>query len=72
MTNVKFQMPNAAFVKLTVFDVLGREVSILVNEQLHAGVYEVNWDAGNHPSGVYFYRMETSAYTETKKMLMVK
>ncbi len=72
MTNVKFQMPNSGFVKLTVFDVLGREVSTLVNEQLQAGVYEVNWDAGNHPSGVYFYRMETSAYTETKKMLMVK
>ncbi len=72
MTNVKFQMPNAAFVKLTVFDILGREVSTLVNEQLEAGTYEVSWDASAYPSGVYFYRIKAESYSETRKMLMIK
>lgn len=58
--------------KLVIYDILGREVTMLVNEKLQPGTYEVEWDAGNSPSGVYFYRLETADYSETKKMLIVK
>ena len=59
-------------VKLIVYDILGREVSVLVNEQLNPGRYEVDFDASNFTSGVYFYRLETEGFTDTKKMLLVK
>ena len=60
------------FVKLIVFDILGREVAILVNEELNPGTYEVDWDASNYPSGVYFYNITTNEFTETKKMILIK
>ncbi|MCI0449377.1 MAG: T9SS type A sorting domain-containing protein [Chlorobi bacterium] len=72
MTNVKFQMPKEGFVKLIVFDALGREIAALVNEELKPGTYEVRWDAANYPSGVYFYRITASDYSHTKKMILVK
>ncbi|MCX7877512.1 MAG: T9SS type A sorting domain-containing protein [Ignavibacteria bacterium] len=71
-TTIKFAMPKAENVKLTIFDILGREVAVLVNEFRTAGVYEVNFDASLHASGVYFYRLETPQFTDTKKMLLVK
>ncbi len=71
-TNIKFQLPNASFVKVTVFDMLGREVETLVNEQLNAGTYKVDWDAAKYSSGVYFYKLEAGNFIETKKMLMIK
>ncbi len=71
-TNIKFQMPNSGFVKLIVFDVLGREISTLVNEEMKPGIYEASWDAANYPSGIYFYRLITDKFTETKKMMLVK
>ena len=57
---------------LKVYDILGREVSTLVNQKQNPGYYEVDWDASIHPSGVYFYRLQTGDYVETKKMLMIK
>lgn len=72
MTNVRFQMPKSGFVKLVIFDVLGREVETLVNEQLKTGTYEVDWNASEFPSGVYFYRLEADGYTDAKKMILVK
>lgn len=72
ITNVKFQMPNEAFVKLTLYDVLGKEAAIIVNEQLKPGTYEVSWDASNYPSGVYFYKMESRDFSDVKKMVLVK
>jgi photosystem II stability/assembly factor-like uncharacterized protein len=71
-TNVKFQIPNAGFVRLIVFDILGREVSTLVNEELKAGTYEVNWGASAYPSDVYFYRLDAGDFSTTKKMLLLK
>jgi photosystem II stability/assembly factor-like uncharacterized protein len=74
MSNVKGQMSN---VKLTVFDVLGKEVKILVNQKLSPGTYEVEFDGSDLPSGVYFYRLDastplSSTYTETNKMVLLK
>ncbi len=56
-TTIKYEMPEAAYVKLIVYDILGREVKILVDEQKDAGSYKVNFDGSNLPSGVYFYRI---------------
>ncbi|MBN1633449.1 MAG: carboxypeptidase regulatory-like domain-containing protein [Ignavibacteria bacterium] len=72
MTNIKFQMSNAGFAKLIVFDLLGRVVAILVNEKLKPGKYEVMFDAENLASGIYFYRLQTDTYTETRRMILVK
>jgi Secretion system C-terminal sorting domain len=72
VTNIEFSLPNSSAVKLVVFDILGKEIGTLINEQLKAGVYKADWNAANHPSGVYFYRLTAGGFTETKKMLLVK
>ncbi len=71
-TKIKFELPNATFVKLTVYDVTGREVETLVNDRLAAGVYEASFDGSRFASGVYFYRMVTDGYSETRKMMLVR
>ena len=71
-TNIKYQIAMNSYAKLTVYDILGKEVVILVNEKLQPGTYEVNWDASNQPSGVYFYKLQAGNYTETKKMILMK
>jgi hypothetical protein len=57
---------------LTVYDVLGREVSLLVSERRDAGVHEVQFDASGLASGVYFYRLLAGSYVDTKKLLLVR
>ena len=59
-------------IKLTVYDVLGRELKILASEEKPAGNYEVEFDGTNLPSGVYFYRIEAGHYTATKKLILLK
>jgi Secretion system C-terminal sorting domain/Domain of unknown function (DUF5122) beta-propeller len=76
-TKIKFDIPlskgaGGIIVRLAVYDILGREVAILVNQQLKPGSYEVEWDASNYPSGVYFYKLITQNYSETGKMVLVK
>jgi hypothetical protein len=65
-------MYKAGNVRLVVYDVQGREVQTLVNEKLSAGTYEVKFDGSMLNSGVYFYKLMTDGFTETKKMLMIK
>jgi photosystem II stability/assembly factor-like uncharacterized protein len=57
---------------LRIYDILGREMETIVNEQLNAGTYEVEWNASNYPSGVYYYKLIVGDYTDTKKMVLVK
>jgi len=72
-TTIKFSIPeNEKNVKLTVYDLLGREVATLVNDQLTAGNYEVNFDASNISSGIYFYRLTAGNRVEVKKMMLLK
>jgi len=59
-------------VKLIIYDVLGREVATLVNEQLKPGTYEVEWDASNYPSGVYFYNLTAGVFKDTKRMMLIR
>ena len=71
-TKIRFELPVGGFSSLKVYDILGREVAILVNEKLGAGTYTVDWNAGNFPSGAYFYRLRTEGYTETKRIVLLK
>ncbi len=71
-TKIRFTLPKSSFAKLVVYDALGRELETLVNEQLKAGTYEANWMASNFSSGIYFYTLTTSEFTQTNKMILTK
>ncbi|MGB9697005.1 MAG: T9SS type A sorting domain-containing protein [Ignavibacteria bacterium] len=71
-TTIKYDVPEATFVTIKVYDITGKLVETLVNMELTPGKYEVMWNAGNYASGVYFYRIETSKFTEVKRMLLIK
>ena len=71
-TRIRYALPEPASARLTIYDVLGREVSLLVDRQQAAGTYEVTFEAGDLPSGVYFYRLETGPFSEIHQMLLVK
>jgi aminopeptidase N len=71
-TRISFTIPHSSFVILKVFDVLGREVATLVNEEMRPGYYQVDWDANDVPSGVYFYRLSAGSFTQTMKALLTR
>ena len=71
-TKINFQIPDTKLVTLKVYDILGKEVATLVNEKLSAGSYEVDWNASDCPSGVYFYKLITNEFSDVKKMVLVK
>jgi len=72
VTQFKFSIPEQTDVKLTVYDMLGRTVKTLVSGGLRPGTYEAEWNASEFSSGVYFYKLETNNYSETKKMILIK
>jgi subtilisin-like proprotein convertase family protein len=72
VTVIKYSIPKANYVSLAIYDILGREIKTLVNEYRQAGTYTINWDASNYPSGIYFYRLNTKNFTDTKKMVLIK
>jgi hypothetical protein len=59
-------------VVLKVYDILGKDIETLVNEKLNPGTYEVTFNASQYPSGVYFYRLTSDGYNETKRMILLK
>jgi hypothetical protein len=65
-------MPETGLVTLKIFDVLGREVVTLVNEELKAGEHKTTFDASRFSSGIYFYQLKVKNYIKTKKMLLIK
>ena len=71
-TEIRFSLPAAEHVTLTVFDVLGREVAVLVNTELASGSHNVTFDASGLASGIYLYRLETAGQQLTRKMMLVK
>ncbi len=71
-TVIGYQIPAAGFVSLKVYDVLGREVAVLVNGEKSPGSYKIKFDGRNLSSGVYFYRIQTDKFVQSKKMLLVK
>lgn len=71
-TVISYSLPVSDFVKLVVYDILGKEIKRLVNEKQNPGNYEVSFDAGNLSSGIYFYRLTTEGFTDTRRMVLVK
>ncbi|MBE2190440.1 MAG: endonuclease [Candidatus Kapabacteria bacterium] len=71
-THLGFGISEMGFVTLRVYDALGNEVITLVNENLSPGVYDINWNASNYPSGVYYYILRSGEFYETKKMTLLK
>jgi subtilisin-like proprotein convertase family protein len=71
-TTIEFSIPRESNAKLRVFDLLGKEVKSLVNEDLNAGVYKIELDASSLASGTYFYKLETDGFVDVKKMILVK
>lgn len=71
-TKIKYQLAKQENVKLIIYDILGREVTTLINDKLNQGSYEAEWDASKYASGVYFYKLITGDFIETKKMVIVK
>lgn len=72
VTTIRLSLPEAGHVRLVVYDVMGREVARLLDQPMEAGAHEATWDASGLPSGVYVYRLSSSAFTETKMMTLLK
>ncbi|MBE2216833.1 MAG: PKD domain-containing protein [Ignavibacteria bacterium] len=75
VTKIRFDIPNISGnrnVNLIVYDILGNQVAVLVNEDLQAGKYEASWEASNFASGIYFYRIKAGEFVETHRMVLVK
>jgi hypothetical protein len=71
-TTISFSLPRKSFVSLKVFDALGREVAILLADELSAGTYARQWNAAGLASGVYFYRLQASSFSETRKLILLR
>jgi hypothetical protein len=71
-TIIRFEVPVTAFVNLTIYNAVGELISVLVNKQMERGVYLWKFDAGNLPSGIYFYRLSSGDQIFTKKMILIK
>lgn len=71
-TTIKFSIPQRGLAKLVIYDINGRIIATPVNTDLNVGSYDIFFDASNLSSGIYFYRLESGSFVETKKMLMIK
>lgn len=72
LTKIAYSLPIASKINLTIYDILGREIAVLVNEQKEAGNYEVSFNASHLASGIYIYRLSTSNKVAVRKMLLIK
>lgn len=72
MTKIKYSVPISDVVQIKIYDIMGKEITILLNEYKQAGTYQIDFDASSLPSGVYFYRMISGSYSETKKMILLR
>jgi predicted lipoprotein with Yx(FWY)xxD motif len=71
-TRINYTIPAAGSVKITIYDAIGRNIDVLVNQNQLPGTYNVVWNAANLPSGVYIYKIEAGSFTDTKKMILIK
>ena len=77
VTNIFFDLPESGHVRMVIYDLLGREVTTLVNETMKSGYYATRWNGRNQygqpvSAGIYFYHLQTGAYNKAQKMLLVK
>ncbi len=71
-TIIRFDLPENQFVILKIFDVHGREIETLINQNLNSGTYIIKFDASDLSSGIYFYKLITPKFTKTQKMILLK
>jgi hypothetical protein len=71
-TKIVYRIPKSGIVRLVVYDILGREVAVLVNQFQQPDEYRIDWNASNFPSGVYFYKLQAGDFVQTKKMILIK
>ena len=71
-TKIHYKIAHSEFINLSVYNVLGKEVAVLVNEIQSPEIYSVVFSADNLPGGVYFYKLETQNFAQTSKMLLLK
>jgi hypothetical protein len=71
ITRIAFDVPMQSSVKLAIYDVFGREMLTLVDDQLNAGSYEVKWNAANFTTGVYYYKIMVNENVDSKKMILL-
>ena len=71
-TTIRFSIPQADRVTLTIYNAIGAEVATLLSQDVAAGSHEIIWNAGNLPSGIYFYRLSTGGFVETKRLILLK
>jgi len=79
VTHFRFSIADPGLVKMTIYDALGSEVAVILDQQMQPGIYETDWDASAYPSGVYYYRLQVlradyskDVFTETRKMVLIK
>jgi hypothetical protein len=72
VTTINYSIPKSEYVRLVVYDILGRKVAILIDREQNAGKYNIPFDANSLASGVYFYRIEAGTFNEIKKMMLLK
>ncbi|HMB90150.1 MAG TPA: T9SS type A sorting domain-containing protein, partial [Rhodothermales bacterium] len=71
-TTIRYAVPQAEQVRLTVYDLLGREVAVLVDRRMAAGEHAVVFEAAGLPSGMYLYRLEAGAFSQTRRLVLIK
>ena len=71
-TTIAYSLQEDAHAKLTIYNTFGQVIDVLVDEYNNNGTHCVIWDASNHPTGIYIYRLETEGFTESKKMFLLK
>ncbi|HMQ70370.1 MAG TPA: T9SS type A sorting domain-containing protein [Ignavibacteria bacterium] len=71
-TKINFDLPSSSDVKLSVYDITGKEIALLVNEKLEPGTYSFKWNGTGFASGMYFYRIQSGDFVQTRKMVLIK
>jgi hypothetical protein len=71
-TTIRYHVPISGRMRLTIHDLLGREISTLIDRQMPAGDHQVVWDATDRPSGIYYFRLQAENYQQVKKMILIK
>jgi hypothetical protein len=71
-TTIKYSVPQTSFITIKIYDILGREITTLINQEIYAGNYEIEFDGANLASGIYFYRMQALNFASTKKLILIK
>ena len=71
-TTIEFSIPQSEFVTVKVYNIVGNEITTLINEELSTGNHSIQWDGSHQPSGVYFVKIESNGFVQTRKMVLLK